>query len=53
MMSEETHLLLHVLWTKAVGAPGYDKREWMDLESILGGEEPTNRRGRGRAQVDG
>lgn len=26
------HLLLHVLWTKAVGTPGYDKNEWKELE---------------------
>lgn len=26
----------HHLWTKAVGAPGYDKREWQDFEKALG-----------------
>ena len=25
----------HALWTKAVGAPGYDKGEWLVLESLL------------------
>lgn len=24
--------LLHHLWTLAVGTPGYDKREWVELE---------------------
>lgn len=27
--------LLHRLWTKAVGTPGYDKREWKELEKLL------------------
>lgn len=32
-------LLLHVLWTKAVGTHGYKKREWQELERILAGLE--------------
>lgn len=31
----DTHTLLHTLWTKAVGATDYDKREWMALEAAL------------------
>ena len=31
LMSE----LLHDLWTKAVGTPGYSKREWQALEIVL------------------
>lgn len=27
--------LLHRLWTKAVGTPGYDKKEWQELETVL------------------
>jgi len=27
--------LLHRLWTKAVGTPGYIKAEWMELEQIV------------------
>ena len=27
--------LLHSLWTKAVGTPGYDKHEWQTLEMVL------------------
>lgn len=34
-MSEEVHKLLHTLWSKAVGQPGYDKHEWSALEEIL------------------
>lgn len=30
-----THRLLHILWTKAVGTPGYDKHEWMELEKRI------------------
>lgn len=30
-MSDE---LLHHLWTKAVGTPGYDKSEWKALERL-------------------
>ena len=29
------HQLLHALWTKAVGTPGYDKREWAAFEDSL------------------
>lgn len=29
------HDLLHTLWSKAVGTPGYDKSEWKQLESLL------------------
>ena len=32
--SELWHLL-HRLWTKAVGTPGYDKREWLQLERVV------------------
>lgn len=34
-MKPETHLLLHSLWTKAVGTPGYDKSQWRELERTL------------------
>ena len=34
-MDKETHRLLHVLWTKAVGTPDYDKREWKALEQAI------------------
>lgn len=27
------HELLHRLWSKAVGTPGYDKEEWKRLEA--------------------
>lgn len=27
--------LLHRLWTKAVGAPDYDKAEWRELERVF------------------
>lgn len=30
--NEEAHRLLHKLWTKAVGTPGYEKSEWRELE---------------------
>lgn len=30
-----TDRLLHILWTKAVGTPGYVKAEWKQLETIL------------------
>lgn len=29
------HRLLHQLWTKAVGQPGYDKALWMELEAEI------------------
>lgn len=29
------HRLLHRLWSKAVGTPGYDKQEWKALEDLL------------------
>lgn len=29
------HRLLHILWTKAVGTPNYNKQEWMELELRL------------------
>lgn len=32
---DQWHVLLHRLWSKAVGAPDYAKDEWMELESIL------------------
>ena len=30
--------LLHILWTKAVGTEGYDKKEWQLLEAYVNGE---------------
>lgn len=27
------HRLLHILWTKAVGQPDYDKATWLELEA--------------------
>lgn len=27
--------LLHILWTKAVGTPKYDRKEWQELEREL------------------
>lgn len=32
---DQWHVLLHRLWSKAVGAPGYVKDEWMELDTIL------------------
>lgn len=32
---DQWHTLLHRLWSKAVGAPGYVKTEWIELENIL------------------
>jgi len=29
------HDLFHRLWTKAVGTPGYDKRQWQDLNHAI------------------
>ncbi len=29
------HAALHLLWTKAVGTPGYDKKEWQKLEAAI------------------
>jgi hypothetical protein len=29
------HGIFHTLWTKAVGTPGYSKREWQELEAII------------------
>ena len=34
-MNEQAHALLHRLWTKAVGTPGYVKDEWLALEALL------------------
>jgi hypothetical protein len=34
-VSEELHRLLHTLWTKAVGTPTYNKKEWQELEAWL------------------
>lgn len=34
-LPKEIHYLLHELWTKAVGTPGYDKSRWLELERIL------------------
>lgn len=30
-----THILLHRLWTKAVGAADYDKAEWRELDGRI------------------
>jgi hypothetical protein len=32
---ESFHLTLHALWTKAVGASGYDKKEWGLLDQMI------------------
>jgi hypothetical protein len=32
---ERVHLALHILWTKAVGTPGYVKNEWKELEAAI------------------
>lgn len=32
---KEAQLLLHTLWTKAVGTPGYDKEQWKRLERFI------------------
>jgi hypothetical protein len=37
----ETEELLHKLWTKAVGTPGYDKSEWKALRRAI--DEPIER----------
>lgn len=29
------HLALHTLWSKAVGQPGYDKKQWKELEAAV------------------
>jgi len=34
-MPPELHVLLHVLWTRDVGTPGYDKRKWQRLSAYL------------------
>lgn len=31
----DAHLLLHRLWSRAVGQEGYDKREWQKLERLV------------------
>ena len=33
------HVLLHQLWTKAVGTKAYNKRQWMEMESLLAKKE--------------
>lgn len=30
----EWHRILHRLWTRDVGTPGYNKRDWLELEAI-------------------
>lgn len=35
MVSPHEMHLFHELWTKAVGAPGYDKSKWQALERQL------------------
>ncbi len=32
----ELHGLLHTLWSKSVGTPDYNKREWGRLEALIG-----------------
>ncbi len=34
-LPDEWFDLLHRLWSKATGCPGYVKADWMKLESIL------------------
>lgn len=29
------HEALHVLWTKAVGTPDYDKTQWMRIDNLI------------------
>lgn len=31
----EVHMLLHRLWTRAVGTPDYNKADWKVLERLL------------------
>jgi len=31
----EADLLMHRLWTRAVGTPEYNKREWQSLEAAI------------------
>ena len=33
--SVEFSALFHRLWSKSVGTPDYDKREWMQLEALV------------------
>ncbi len=33
----EAHAIFHALWTKAVGQPGYIKKEWQLLEALIFG----------------
>lgn len=35
MTGDDLHHLLHVLWSKAVNQPHYDKQEWIDLQQAL------------------
>jgi hypothetical protein len=42
-MVEKMHRLLHALWTKAVGCMGYDKEDWLRLESRLEAEDALAR----------
>lgn len=34
-MTADTEVLLHALWGKAVGAPGYDKKQWLALSEDI------------------
>ncbi len=34
-MNEEIYQLFHILWTKAVGTEGYDKKQWRHMEDLL------------------
>jgi hypothetical protein len=35
MTGDEIKRLFNTLWTKAVGTPGYKKKEWVQLEQEL------------------
>ena len=39
---ERVRAALHRLWTKAVGTPSYEKKEWQELDSAL--REPREKR---------
>jgi hypothetical protein len=34
-IDERMFRLFHILWTKAVGSPTYDKKEWLELEKLI------------------
>ena len=39
---KEIDLLLHKLWTKAVGTESYNKQEWLLLERMIWEDSPIN-----------